>query len=94
VRVGGQLRWLNTLEYFFPLTADDMIRGTVFVDFGTVERDIDFDEDNFRLAPGLGLRVNVPALGPAPLAFDFAFPLASAPGDEEQVFSFFFGAMR
>jgi outer membrane protein insertion porin family len=94
VRVGGQLRWINTLEYLFPITADDMIRGTVFCDFGTVERDIDFDEDNFRLAPGVGLRVNVPALGPAPLAFDFAFPILSAPGDEEQTFSFFFGATR
>ncbi|HEX5106163.1 MAG TPA: BamA/TamA family outer membrane protein [Pirellulaceae bacterium] len=94
VRVGGQLRWLNTLEYFFPLTADDMIRGTVFCDFGTVERDIALNADNFRVAPGVGLRINVPALGPAPLAFDFAFPLHSAPGDDEQMFSFFFGAMR
>ena len=94
VRVGGQLRWINTLEYIFPVTADDMIRGTVFCDFGTVERDIAFNEDNFRVAPGIGLRVNVPALGPAPLAFDFAFPVAYAPGDERQTFSFFFGATR
>jgi len=94
VRVGGQLRWINTLEYIFPVTADDMIRGTVFCDFGTVERDIAFNEDNFRVAPGVGLRVNVPALGPAPLAFDFAFPVAYAPGDERQTFSFFFGATR
>lgn len=94
VRVGGQLRWINTLEYIFPVTADDMIRGTVFCDFGTVERDIAFNADNFRVAPGVGLRVNVPALGPAPLAFDFAFPIAYAPGDERQTFSFFFGATR
>jgi outer membrane protein insertion porin family len=94
VRVGGQFRWLNTVEYFFPLTADDMIKGTVFCDFGTVEREIALNGDNFRVAPGLGLRINVPALGPAPLAFDFAFPVASAAGDDEQVFSFFFGAMR
>jgi outer membrane protein insertion porin family len=94
VRVGGQFRWLNTVEYFFPITADDMIKGTFFCDFGTVERDIALRGDNFRVAPGFGLRINVPALGPAPLAFDFAFPIASAATDQEQVFSFFFGAMR
>jgi outer membrane protein insertion porin family len=94
VRVGGQFQFLNSLEYYFPLTADEMIRGTVFCDFGTVERDIALHSSNFRVAPGVGLRINVPALGPAPLAFDFAFPVASAAGDDEQTFSFFFGAMR
>ncbi len=94
VRVGGEFRWLNSIEYFFPLTADDMIKGTVFVDFGTVERDIALRAENFRIAPGFGLRINVPALGPAPLALDFAFPLHSANGDNEQMFSFFFGLSR
>lgn len=94
VRVGGEFRWLNSLEYFFPITADDMIKGVFFCDFGTVEEKIALKSDNFRVAPGFGFRVNVPALGPAPLAFDFAFPLASAAGDDEQMFSFFFGAMR
>jgi outer membrane protein insertion porin family len=94
VRVGGEFRWLNSVEYFFPLTADDMIKGTVFVDFGTVERDVALRGENFRVAPGFGLRINVPALGPAPLALDFAFPLAMADGDDEQMFSFFFGLSR
>jgi outer membrane protein insertion porin family len=94
VRVGGQFQFINSLEYFFPLTADEMIRGTVFCDFGTVERDIALRAENFRVAPGVGLRINVPALGPAPLAFDFSFPVASAAGDDKQTFSFFFGAMR
>jgi outer membrane protein insertion porin family len=94
IRVGGEFQWLNSLEYFFPITADDMVRGVVFCDFGTVERDIELDAENFRVAPGFGLRINVPALGPAPLAFDFAFPVASAAGDDEQTFSFFFGAQR
>jgi outer membrane protein insertion porin family len=94
VRVGGELSWLNSIEYFFPLTADDMVKGTVFVDFGTVERDIAIRGENFRVAPGFGLRINVPALGPAPLALDFAFPIASAAGDDEQMFSFFFGLSR
>ena len=37
VRVGGEFQWLNSLEYMFPLTADDSIRGVLFCDFGTVE---------------------------------------------------------
>ena len=94
VRVGGQLSWLNSVEYFFPLTADDMVKGTVFVDFGTVERDIAIRSENFRIAPGFGFRINVPALGPAPLALDFSFPIHSAVGDDEQMFSFFFGLSR
>jgi len=94
VRVGGDFRWINSVEYIFPITADDMLKGIVFCDFGTVERDISIDPDNFRVAPGFGLRINVPALGPAPLAFDFAFPVAMADTDDEQVFSFFFGATR
>jgi outer membrane protein insertion porin family len=94
VRVGGRFQFLNSLEYFFPLTADEMLRGTFFCDFGTVERDIAIRSDNFRVAPGFGLRISVPALGPAPLAFDFAFPIADASTDQRQTFSFFFGAMR
>jgi outer membrane protein insertion porin family len=94
VRVGGEFRWLNSIEYFFPITADDMIKGVVFCDFGTVEEKIALHDENFRVAPGFGFRINVPAMGPAPLAFDFAFPVASADRDDEQMFSFFFGAMR
>lgn len=95
VRVGGEFQWLNTLEYMFPLTADDMIKGVLFCDFGTVEREITIDADNFRVAPGFGFRVHMPAAGiGAPLAFDFAFPVASADTDEEQVFSFYLGVLR
>ncbi len=94
VQVGGRFQWLNTLEYMFPLTADDAFRGVTFVDFGTVEQDIAIHEDNFRVAPGFGLRVAIPMLGPAPLAFDFAFPVMSSQYDNEQVFSFFMSGSR
>ena len=95
VRVGGEFQWLNTVEYMFPVTADDMIKAVVFCDFGTVEREIQVDWNNFRVAPGFGFRVHMPAAGMgAPLAFDFAFPVASADGDEEQVFSFYMGLIR
>ncbi len=95
VRVGGEFQWLNTLEYMFPITADDMIKGVLFCDFGTVEENIEINPDNFRVAPGFGFRVSMPALGMgAPLAFDFAFPVAMAEGDDEKVFSFYLGVLR
>lgn len=94
VRVGGEFTYLSSIEYMFPLTADDMIRGVAFVDGGTVEEKIRYNSDNFRVAPGIGLRISIPALGPAPLALDFAVPIARAPGDDIQNFSFFFGFGR
>jgi len=94
VQVGGRFQWLNTLEYMFPITADDAFRGVAFVDFGTVERDIEVNRENFRVAPGLGLRVAIPMLGPAPLAFDFAYPVTKADGDEKRIFSFYMSAIR
>ncbi len=94
VQVGGQFEWLNTLEYLFPLSADDMIHGVAFVDFGTVEQNVAIHSQDFRVAPGLGLRITVPAMGPAPIALDFAFPVAKADTDNTQVFSFNIGLQR
>jgi len=89
-RSGGNWLAIGTAEYTFPLMASDMLRGVVFSDFGTVEENIAFDD--FRATAGFGFRVSVQALGPAPLAFDFAFPLGSQPFDNKQVFSFYAGA--
>lgn len=94
VRVGGEFLVLGSVEYRFPLTADDMLGAVTFVDFGTVEEDIAIRDDNFRVAPGVGLRIAIPAMGPAPIALDFAFPIASAPFDDEEIFSFFVGFGR
>ena len=95
VRVGGEFQWLNSLEYKFPLTSDDMIHGVMFVDFGTVEESVKLSSENFRVAPGLGLRVHLPFAGlGAPLAFDFAFPISTAEGDAEQSFGFLIGVLR
>lgn len=94
VQVGGRFQWLSSLEYIFPITADDAFRGVAFVDFGTVERDIEINKENFRVAPGIGVRIAIPMLGPAPLAFDFAFPVAKADGDQERIFSFYMSAVR
>jgi outer membrane protein insertion porin family len=90
--VGGPFQWLNTVEYLFPITADDSLRGVVFTDFGTVESNVSIN--NFRVAPGFGLRITLPAMGPAPIALDFAVPVAYAPYDSKQLFSFFVGFAR
>ena len=94
IEIGGRFQWLNSVEYMFPLTADDAFRGVAFVDFGTVEEDIEINEDNFRVAPGFGFRVAIPMLGPAPLAFDFAFPVMQSEFDDERMFSFYMSAAR
>ena len=96
VRVGGRFQWLNTVEYTFPITADDMFKGVFFCDFGTVEENVEINSENFRVSPGFGFRVHMPVggAGGAPLAFDFAFPVNHAPTDDLQVFSFYMGVLR
>ncbi len=91
VLVGGDLMNVSSVEYMFPITADDMLRGVTFLDFGTVESTANINWNNVRVAPGLGLRVTIPMISPAPIALDFAVPIHNAPGDLKQVFSFFVG---
>lgn len=92
VRVGGRFMLAGSVEYMAPITADDMIKGVLFVDYGTVQNDVQIA--NMRVAPGFGLLLQIPALGPAPLALNFAIPVSSEPGDRRQSFSFFMGASR
>lgn len=94
VQVGGRFEFLNSVQYMLPVTADDSLRLVSFVDFGTVERNTEIKWQDFRIAPGFGLRVTIPAMGPAPIALDFAFPVHKAPGDRIQVFNFFMGFNR
>jgi outer membrane protein insertion porin family len=94
VIVGGKFQWINSVEYMFPLMADDMIRGVLFCDFGTVEPDFEIHGRDFRVSPGFGLRLTIPAMGPAPIALDFACPVLHANGDHIQNFSFFVGYAR
>ena len=90
--VGGPFEWLNTIEYLFPITADDSLRGVVFTDFGTVESNVTIKQ--MRVSPGVGLRITLPAMGPAPIALDFAVPVAYDQQDSQQLFSFFVGFAR
>ena len=39
-------------------------------------------------------RITIPAMGPAPIALDFAFPAVNEGGDEIENFSFFVGFLR
>ena len=94
VIVGARLQWVNTVEYMFPITASDALRAVAFCDFGTVEPNLQIKGSDFRVAPGLGLRISMPALGPAPIALDFAVPVLKAPNDHSQVFSFNVGVAR
>ena len=94
IRIGGEFMFLGSAEYTFPLTGDDVLRAVVFCDFGTVEERPRLDADTFRVAPGVGLRISVAALGPAPIALDLAVPVMHADGDDIENFSFFVGLLR
>ena len=54
--VGGDFQMLASAEYMFPITADDMVRGVVFCDTGTVEPNVNNWSNKYRVAPGFGLR--------------------------------------
>jgi outer membrane protein insertion porin family len=92
VKVGGEWLALGSVEYMLPMMANETIHGVAFTDFGTVEQDVGFDE--FRITAGLGLRITVPAMGPAPLAFDFAWPISKNEDDDTRLFSFYIGFQR
>jgi outer membrane protein insertion porin family len=94
VRIGGPFMLLGSTEYIFPITADDMLRGVVFADYGTIEEDVRIEGDDFRLSLGFGVRITVPALGAAPLAVDFAVPVMHSDTDRLQNVSFWFGMGR
>ena len=83
--VGGDWIFLFGVEYNFPIY-EETIRFVVFLDTGTVQDDIGFDE--YRASIGGGVRLKVPFLGQAPFALDLAVPIAKEPGDETQPFSF------
>jgi outer membrane protein assembly factor BamA len=87
--IGGDFMFLNSMEYQIPIKANDQIYLVGFVDSGTVERRVEID--NYRVAVGGGIRLVVPLLGPVPIALDLGFPLVKAPGDRDQIFSFWVG---
>ncbi len=86
--IGGDFMWVSTAEVNFPIY-EDLLRGVVFVDVGTVEPDITIE--NIRMDVGAGFRVTIPFFGQLPLAVDFAFPAIKKSGDKTQLISFSLG---
>ncbi|MFO0851134.1 MAG: outer membrane protein assembly factor BamA [Gemmataceae bacterium] len=89
LNVGGTFAFLNTLEYQIPVLANDKLWFVTFVDHGTVEQNVAIK--NYRVSVGAGLRIVVPAMGPLPIALDFAVPITKGPFDNKQLFSFYVG---
>jgi outer membrane protein insertion porin family len=89
VNVGGLMMMVGSVEYMFPLTASDKVRQVIFTDFGSVNNA--YTIDNFRVSVGTGLRLQIPAMGPLPLAFYLAFPVIKAAGDRVNYFNFQIG---
>ncbi len=83
--IGGDWLFFWGAQYDFPIF-DKFIGGVAFVDTGTVTSDLSVD--NYRVSVGVGLRLFIPQLGQAPLAFDFGFPIVSESTDESQLLSF------
>ncbi len=85
--VGGNFEFYNTVEFFVPVSGGDEFQVAFFVDSGVVAESLK-KWGRYRVAPGFGLRFQIPMLGPAPLALDFAFPVSEDPNDVNEVFTF------
>lgn len=84
--VGGTWSFFLGSQIVHPIFADTLA-GVVFVDTGTVGNDVGFDD--YRVSAGVGIRLYVPQISPAPIGFDFGFPILEEPTDENRVFTFF-----
>ncbi|MBC8310089.1 MAG: BamA/TamA family outer membrane protein [Phycisphaerales bacterium] len=85
VPVGGDWEFYLGAQYEFPVL-DRFISMVAFCDSGTVVNSPSFDE--YRVSVGAGIRLYIPQLGQAPLAFDFGFPIMKEEEDKKKVFSF------
>jgi outer membrane protein insertion porin family len=70
--IGGNAYWMGSIEYSLPII--ERLRFAVFYDIGTVNPEAwDFNASNYADNWGLGLRLNIPQMGP--LRLDYGFPL-------------------
>jgi len=83
--IGGTWQFFTGAQIEQPIY-EDIFSLVGFVDAGTVTFDPGLDD--FRVSVGFGIRFHVPALSPAPLAFDFGFPVISEDTDEDRLFTF------
>ena len=84
--VGGTWSFFLGSQIVHPIF-EEVISGVVFVDSGTVTNTIGFTD--YRVSAGLGVRLYVPQISPAPIGFDFGFPVVEEPTDKNRVFTFF-----
>jgi outer membrane protein assembly factor BamA len=90
--VGGDFSITGSAELGFPLYGDNL-RGVVFSDVGTVERE--FEIGTIRSSVGFGFRLILPIFGnQAPIALDFALPLSKSSEDDTEWLSFSFGIQQ
>ena len=76
--IGGEGLLTGSAEYSVPVTADDNLRLLGFVDAGYVTRhaaDVLTAWGEMRLAPGVGVRWQVPFLGMTTIEVDLAVPV-------------------
>lgn len=59
-----------------------------FIDSGTVAPKATLSP--YRVSVGMGVRIYIPGLSPAPVALDFGFPVKRLDSDQKQVFTFSF----
>lgn len=83
--VGGTWLFFAGAEIRQPVF-EDVLAVVGFVDTGTVTFDPGFDD--YRVSVGVGIRLSIPQLSPAPLAFDFGFPVVKQDDDEDRLFTF------
>ncbi|MDY7010999.1 MAG: outer membrane protein assembly factor BamA [Planctomycetota bacterium] len=86
--VGGDFKMFLGSEYSFPIIARNL-RGVVFIDSGTVEKNIEIGD--YRVSAGVGLRLHLPFFGPVPMSLDFGFPINKTDEDDTQLVSFSIG---
>ena len=83
--IGGTWLFFAGAQYEKPIF-QNAFSSVLFIDSGTVNDEVGFDE--YRVSVGIGVRLYIPQFGPAPLAFDFAYPILKLESDETQTFSF------
>lgn len=84
--IGGDFSLFLGAEVTQPVY-EDILAIAAFIDTGTVDEGI-LDITSYRVSAGFGLRLFIPALGRAPLAFDFGFPILKEDTDRERLFTF------
>jgi outer membrane protein insertion porin family len=85
VSIGGDWEIFLGMQYEMPVL-DKFLSAVVFCDSGTVTNTPGIDE--YRVSIGMGVRLHIPQLGQAPLAFDFGFPVVKQESDQKKMFSF------